>query len=312
MQRSIVSFVAVFAILLAQALTGTAQGSVIVDRVVAVVNNDIITLSDLQREATLSKSENRPDEKLVLENMIDRKLQMAAAKRAGMDVTDKELADALADITKRNNLDMAQFGEALAKEGLTIDQYKNELREQMTLSRLFNKYVRSGIAVDEAEARTFYEQNARNFSLPEEIRVRQLFLALPEKATPAQSAAVKEKAQAAYQRAKKGEDFIKIIREVSQGVTAKQDGDLGFIQRDEVIAEIADATRSLKPGELSSPFISAGGYNIIRLEEVRIPVRPFAKVKDEITKTLYEQKVENTYRGWLQTLRGDSQIDNRL
>ncbi len=68
---------------------------------------------------------------------------MAAAKRAGVDVTDKELDDAVADIMKRNNMDMAQFSAALAKEGLTLEQYQAELREQITLSRLFNKYVRS-------------------------------------------------------------------------------------------------------------------------------------------------------------------------
>jgi peptidyl-prolyl cis-trans isomerase SurA len=95
-------------------------------------------------------------------------------------------------------------------------------------------------------------------------------------------------------------------------VTVKQDGDLGFMQREEAVPEIAEAIRSLKPGEITPPFLCAGGYNILRLEEVRTPVRPFEKVKDEITKTLYEQKVENTYRSWLQTLRSESHIENRL
>ena len=118
----------------------------VVDRVVAVVNDEIITLSDLQREEALRKSEARQDDRLLLEDMIDRKLQMAAAKRSGMDVTDKELTDAVADIMKRNNLDSKQFEAALAKEGLTLEQYQAELREQMTLSRVFNKYVRSSVA----------------------------------------------------------------------------------------------------------------------------------------------------------------------
>ncbi len=114
------------------------------------------------------------------------------------------------------------------------------------------------------------------------------------------------------QRAKEGEDFIRLVREVSQGATATQDGDLGFMRREHALPEIEEAARALKPGDSSSPFLCAGGYNIIRLEEVRTPVRAFEKVKDEIMKTLYEQKVENTYRSWLQTLRGDSHIENRL
>ncbi len=76
--------------------------------------------------------------------------------------------------------------------------------------------------------------------------------------------------------------------------------------------EIEAAARNLKPGEMAGPLLCAGGFHIIRLEEVRTPVKPFEKVKDEIVNTLYQQKVENTYRSWLQTLRSDSNIENRL
>jgi len=312
MNKNLLAVIALIGIFFANTMPGSASGSVVVDRVVAVVNDEIITMSDLQREEALKKHDGALDDRLVLEDMIDRKLQMAAAKRAGVDVTDKELADAIADIIKRNNMDMLQFGQALAKEGLTIEQYRVELREQITLSRLFNKFIRSGVNVDEAEARAFYQNNPKTYSLPEEIRVRQIFLTLPDNATPEQAAAIREKAQSVYLRAQKGEDFIRLVREVSQGATASQDGDLGFMKRGDALPEIEEAARALKPGDSSSPFFCAGGYNVIKLEEVRTPVRPFEKVKDEIMKTLYEQKVENTYRSWLQALRGDSHIENRL
>ncbi len=312
MKNTVLSFSVSLALLLSYGVLSNASGSVVVDRVVAVVNNEIITLSDLQREEALRKNDNKVDERMLLEEMIDRKLQMAAAKRAGMDVTDKELADALADIMKRNSMDAKQFEAALAKEGLTLDQYKTELREQMTLSRMFNKYVRSGIAVDEAEVRAYYERNLKSFSLPEEIRVRQIYFPLPENATADQTAAVRAQAQAVYGRAKNGEDFIRLVRENSQGTSSTQDGDLGFMQRQQVLPEIEEAARTLKVGGIAGPLLCAGGYHIIRLEEVRTPVKPFEQVKDEIMNTLYQQKVENTYRSWLQTLRSDSNIENRL
>jgi peptidyl-prolyl cis-trans isomerase SurA len=312
MKRFILSLISVLALLFTYSLQGTASGSVVVDRVVAVVNGEIITMSDLQREEALKKIEDKKDERLLLEDMIDRKLQMAAAKREGMDVTDKELADAIQDIMKRNSMDGKQFEAALAKEGLTLEQYKIELREQMTLSRVFNKYVRSGLAVDEAEVRAYYEKNKKSYSMPEEIRVRQIFFKLPENATPAQAESVKERALEALERAKKGEDFIHLVQELSDSESAEQGGDLGFMQRDQVIPEIEEATRTLKPGELAGPIQCAGGFHVIRLEEIRTPVKPFEKVKDEITKMLIEQKTENTYRTWLQTLRSDSLIENRL
>lgn len=302
--------------LLGGLVPGTARGAaVVVDRVVAAVNEEIITMSDLQREMASRKQEAKAsaqNERLVLEDMIDRKLQMAAAKRSGIEVTDKELSEAIADILKRNNFDDATFAAALAKEGLTLEQYRIEFREQITLARLFNKNVRSGVAIDEAEARAFYDRNPKNFSLPPEMRVRQIYLTLPDNATPAQAAAVGDKAAAVHERAKKGEDFVRLVQEVSQGATVKQDGDLGFMQQEHALPEIIEAIKNLKPGEISKPFVCAGGYNILKLEELRTPVRPFEKVKEEILKALYEQKVENTYRSWLQTLRGDAHIDNRL
>ena len=285
-------------------------GPVVVDRLVAVVNDEIITMSDLQRE--MMKHPDITDQKLVLEEMIDRKLQMTAAKRNGMDVTDRELSDAIADIMKRNNLNEKQFEQALAKEGLTLEQYRAEFREQMTLSRLYNKFVRTGITVDEAEIRSYYERNSHQFTLPEEVNIRHLVVTVPEKASPDQLASAQEKAASLMERIRRGEDFVRLIREYSGGPTAAQDGDLGFLQRGYLIPEIGEAAKDLKPGEYAGPVACGDGFHIIRLEAVRTPLRPYEKVKDEIAKLLYEQKMDNTYRAWLQTLRSDSHIENKL
>ena len=295
------------------AITGSADaatGPVVVDRVVAVVNEDIITMSDLQRE--MQKHTDITDQRLVLEDMIDRKLQMIAAKRNGIDVTERELTDGISDIMKRNNMAPGQFESALAKEGLTLEQYRVELREQMTLSRLFNKYVRAGLAVDDAEARAFYDKNVKKYSLPEEVKVRHLVVTVPDKDSHAQVKAAQEQAAALMERIRKGEDFVRLIREHSGSPTAKQDGDLGFLQRGQAIPELEEAAKDLKPGEYAGPVRCDDGFHIIRVEDIRTPVQPFEKVKEEITRTLFEQKMENTYRVFLQTLRSESHIENRL
>lgn len=312
MRKHITSVIIAIGICAQLASPARAAALAVVDRVVAIVNEDIITLSDLQREAALKKNEGVPDERTLLEDMINRKLQMTAAKRSGMDVTDKELADAMADIMKRNSLDAKQLEAALAKEGMTLDQYRSELREQMTMSRVFNKFVRAGLAVDEAEARAFYERNSRNYALPEEIRIRQILFPLSDTAASDQVASIKAKAEQVYDRAMKGEDFVRLVRENTKGSAGPADGDLGFIKREDVLPEIEAAVRTLKPGEIAGPLRSSGGFRIVRLEEVRTPVKRFESVKEEITNSLYQQKLENTYRSWLQTLRSDSHIENRL
>ena len=295
------------------AITGgayAASGPVVVDRVIAVVNDDIITMSDLLRE--MQKRTDITDQRLVLEGMIDRKLQMVAAKRNGIDVTDRELTEGIGDIMKRNNMTPAQFELALAKEGLTLEQYRIELREQMTLSRLFNKYVRSGLAVDDAEARAFYDKNTKQYALPEELKVRHLVVAVPEKASLDQVKEAQEKAAALMERIRTGEDFVRLIREYSSSPSAKQDGDLGFLQRGQAIPELEEAAKSLKPGEFAGPVRCEDGFHIIRVEDIRTLVQPFEKVKEEITKMLFEQKMENTYRVFLQALRSEAHIENRL
>ncbi|NTW59477.1 MAG: hypothetical protein HGB21_00295 [Nitrospirae bacterium] len=287
-----------------------APGPVVVDRVVAVVNDEVITMSDLQRESL--KRPAGTDQRLTLEDMIDRKLQMVAAKRNGMEVTDRELADAIADIMKRNSMDNKQFEEALAREGLTLEQYRSEFREQMTMSRLFNKFIRTGLSVDEKEIREHYDRNLGQFTLPDEIRVRLLVVTVPEKASSDQIEEARDKATALMVRIGKGENFIHLIRENSGSPTAAQDGDLGFMQRGHLIPEIEDAAKDLKPGQYAGPVKAADGFYIIRVEEVRTPVKPFEKVKDEIQKMLYEQKMENTYRAFLQSLRSEAHIENKL
>ncbi len=311
MIKNLLFSTALLVLLLSICLESPASASVILDRVVAVVNNEIITLSDLQREEALRKGKANTDERQLLEDMIDRKLQLDAAKRAGMDVTDKDLADAIADIMKRNSLDTKKFEEALAKEGLTLEQYKTELREQMTLSRMVGKYVRSGITVDEAEVRAYYERNRASYTMPEEVRLRQIYFPLPDNATPDQIADTKSQALAECERAKKGEDFLQLVREHSQG-DESPDGDLGFMERQNMQPEIEEAARGLKAGEIAGPILCNGGFHIIRMEEARVQVKPFEKVKEEIMNTLYQQKMDNSYRTWLQSLRSDANIENRL
>jgi parvulin-like peptidyl-prolyl isomerase len=209
-------------------------------------------------------------------------------------------------------MDRRQFEAALAKEGLTPEQYRAELKEQMTLSRVFNKFVRTGLTVDEGELRAFYERNPKAFELPEEIQVRQVFLKVPENATPAQISALQEKANKANKRARSGEDFVLLVREYSDQATASADGDLGFMQRESALPEIEKAVAGLKPGEIAGPIRSSLGFHVIRLEEIRTQTKSYEKVKDEIASLLYNQKLESTYRSWLQTLRNESDIENRL
>ncbi len=290
-----------------------ARASVVIDRVVAVVNNDIITLSDLQREEALQKASGKDeDSRLLLEDMIDRKLQLDAAKNAGIEVSDKELDDAMADIRKRNGVDEKEFASTLAQQGLTVAQYRRELRQQITLSRMFDKYVRSGISITDAEIRSYYERNQKEFAQPEELRLSQLVFPLPDKPTAAEIAKAEDSAQAAVGRLHKGVDMQDLVQELATPATRDQDGDLGYSQRDQLLPAMQTAVASLKIGDVSAPFRCTGGIRVVQVTDIRTPEKSFAQVKDTITDRLYQQKLMNTYRTWLQSLRTDAHIENLL
>ncbi len=313
MKQRVIALVTLPLLLLVHALTGTADGSVVIDRVVAVVNEEIITMSDLEREVREAQQKDAAvNNSMMLEELINRKLQLSAAKRAGLDATDKEVADAIEDIKRRNSWNAKQFEAALAGEGLTVEQYRSELKENITISRIRDKHVRAGLSVEDAEVRRYYELNSGNYALPQEIRVRQIFIRLPENAPAAELRAIEEKANRAAARAKAGENFVALVKELSEGPSARLEGDLGYIQRDHALPEIDGATRGLQSGGIAGPLRTNSGFHIIRLEDVRTPVKPLDQVRDEIANSLYMQKMENNYRVWLQTLRNESHVENRL
>jgi len=313
MKQNLITLITLPLLLLAHALTGTADGSVVIDRVVAVVNEEIITMSDLEREVREAQQKDAAvNNSMMLEELINRKLQLSAAKRAGLDATDKEVADAIEDIKRRNSWNTKQFEAALAAEGLTVEQYRSELKENITISRIRDKSVRAGLSVDEAEVRRYYELNSGAYALPQEIRVRQIFIRLPENAPAAEIRVIEEKATRIAARAKSGENFVALVKELSEGPSARLEGDLGYIQRDHALPEIDLAPRTLQPGGIAGPLRTNSGFHIIRLEDVRTPVKPLDQVREEIANSLYQQKMENNYRVWLQTLRNESHVENRL
>lgn len=313
MKQNLIALLTLPLLLLAHALAGTADGSVVIDRVVAVVNEEIITMSDLEREVREARQKDAAvNNSMMLEELINRKLQLSAAKRAGLDATDKEVAGAVEDIKRKNSWNAKQFEAALAGEGLTLEQYRGELKENIAISRVRDKYVRAGLSLEEAEVRRYYELNSGNYALPQEIRVRQIFIRVPENAPAADIKAIEEKANLAAARARSGENFVALVKELSEGPSARLEGDLGYIRRDHALPEIDKATRTLQPGGIAGPLRTNSGFHIIRLEDVRTPVKPLDQVRDEISNSLYMQKMENNYRVWLQTLRSESHVENRL
>jgi peptidyl-prolyl cis-trans isomerase SurA len=284
----------------------------VVDRIVAVVNDEVISLSELELMAKSLQAQpgmagrfasEQAMQRQMLEALIDQKLAKAEAKRRGIEVTDRELAQALDEFKKQNNLpDDAALVQALAKADMTLEELKQKIRDQIIQDRLMAVAVGGKVTLTDEEMRRFYEQE---YPKAAGIRVRLQVIGLPYPpgATPAQKDEVRQKAEI-------------ILKEHRQGISLEElrkrhallMQDLGFIAESDLAPPLAEFLRQLKPGEVG-PIETPQGFQLVQLVERRSGTpKSFEEVKPEIQKILLRQKMGRQFSEWLKGLRDKAHI----
>jgi len=298
--------------------TGSAYASPLLDRVVAVVNKEVITWSELYKAMEFEvmsgemKSVSDADRKKLfkeneaafLEGMIDKKLQLQTARRLDIDAAREEIADAIEGIKKKYSMDDKEFQESLKKEGFTLDEYKKRLAEHIILSKVVGQQVRNKVVVTDEEVKQHMTK-----STDTEYRVRQIFFRKPEK--DADRNAVEARAEEVFQKVKGGEDFAMMALRYSEDPTGKAGGDLGFIKKEHLGKEFLDVLSQMSAGDVSRPFRTARGVHIIRLEE-KVDARNMDEFKESVKKKLFEKKFNEEYRNWIRSLRERAFVEVRL
>jgi peptidyl-prolyl cis-trans isomerase SurA len=212
--------------------SSTAETAVLLDRVVAIVNQEVITWSELYREMEAEaapqlremKEEERrrifkESEPFFLDKLIGLRLQLQEAKNMGMRVTNDELQDAIDGIMKKYSMTEEQFRESLKKEGYSFDEYRKKLREQIMVSKIVNNQVRSKIVVDEKEIEGYLKQERTKFDDGEGFSLSQILLQKPADEESRQS--VEEEAAYILEKLNSGESFDELAGKFSQDPSAK-------------------------------------------------------------------------------------------
>lgn len=299
-----------------------SEGAVLLDRVVATVNDEVITWSELMgvialegRDYMQNRTDRTRQEKIsdlegpFLKNLIEMKLQLQEARRMGLDVGDAEIDNAVSDIRNKFDLDDVTFLESLKAEGLTMQDYRSRLGEQILLSKVVNFAVRNNIVISEKNIDEYYRANEEQFDGRERLKIRQIFFKGQNGSD--QARAIEKKGREVLYRLKRGEDFAKLAKEISEDSSRDFGGDLGYITRGSALKEIEDAAYTLKTGEVSKPFWSEAGLHIIKLED-RISGSSIVKVKDKITEILFQKSFDEKYHEWKTGLRERSYIETKL
>jgi peptidyl-prolyl cis-trans isomerase SurA len=283
----------------------------VVDQIVAQVNDEVITMSELQRasrsieaqEGISSKGKGGKDlERQLLESLIDRKLAKAEAKRRGIKIEDKEVNAALENFKKRNHLpDEESLNQALAKSGLTLQELKQNIADQMTQERLLVMAVGLKSMVSEAQVRQVYEEKYKEGGV--QFHLCAVKMDVPPGATEAQQEEIKRKAETIIKEVRDGATFPEVAKKYSLAET-----DVGFVPENALDPRLAQFLGRLSPKGVA-PVMTPQGIQLIQMLERRSgQAQPYEEVAPEIRRVLTQQEMEKQFSVWVKTLRENAHI----
>lgn len=316
-------FLAIIYCFLFTVLCPLSFSAILLDRVVATINGEVITWSELRKRIELENKNLLKDltgearekktneiEAPFLNNMIDLKLQLQAARRLGFGVGIAETDAAVAEIMRKYNLTDESLAESLKAEGFDMEEYKNQLAEQILLTKVVRYEVKTSIVIGDKQIREYYEVNKEKYRKGEKVRIRLIFFEGDAKDN-LQKTDIEAKAGEVMQMIEAGEDFAKIASEFSEDASKEVGGDLGYISRGSVLKEIEDVVFDMKSGEVSKPFWSSVGLHIVKLED-RTEGSEIKEIRDEIKGILFEEAFKLKLEEWVKKLREEAYIEIKL
>jgi peptidyl-prolyl cis-trans isomerase SurA len=315
-----------FAILLAVATLAPRPAAAvrIVDRVVAVVNDDIILESELEQfaapqyrgpdpETPEGKKQWDEHKHKALDALIDSKLKQQQAVELKLTVTPEEVDRAIEQIKTQNHLEDSQFNEALKAQGFTMESYRKTLRKQILELKVINTAVRARVSVGDDEVRAYYKQNERLMAGDKQAHLRQIVIATSDGARADEIERKRQVAEKVTELARKKTSFVELAKQYSDDDGTKAaGGDLGWVGKGVLMESIDDAVAAMEPGDVRGPIKSERGWLILQLVERKAgDLKPFDEVKEQLRKQLYDEQVEKAEQSWLKELRKHTHIDVR-
>jgi peptidyl-prolyl cis-trans isomerase SurA len=302
--------IALVAVLIQVLLAGTGVAEV-VDRIVAEVNNEIITMSELQNMAKTIEAQSgvkprgRDEKKMMTEMLnalIDRKLAKAEAKRRGIVISDKEVDEAVKNFKERNHIpDDATFAKGLAQAGLSLKEFRQQIADQITQERLLVVVVGTKVSVSDADVRRIYDQKFKQGG--NQVHIINLRMPYPPGATQEQMEATKEKAENIINAIKGGKSFTEAAAAFS--LTPQ---DVGFVSHSDLDPRLAEFLDQLKLKEVA-PVITPAGIQLFQvLARRQGEARSFEEVAPQIRRMLQQQEMEKYFFQWVKTLRDKAHI----
>jgi len=294
----------------------------LLDRVVAVVNNDAITLGELDEAMMASRAtgQQRPegsDEQVkreFLNRFIDGRLQVQEADREKIQVDEAEVDEELLERLKKSNLkDVEDFKAILKAQGISYDAVRRRLRDNLKVSKVVRRKVSIRVSVTDREIDRYLADNRDKLETGLAYHARHILVVPEGGTTDAAWEAARIKAELVRTQLREGADFAEMARKFSADATAKDGGDLGTLRRGELAADIEQRILALGPGQVSDPYRSDLGYHIFRLEtKDGLEGDGLNRARAQIREILFREKYEARLDAWLREIRERAVIEVRM
>lgn len=245
----------------------------------------------------------------VLDGLIVRELLWQEAKKRNFMAKDEEVAKAINEVKGRFDSE-EDFTLRLSQSGYSLVEYKDFLRQQLSVRNLVEKDIATGIEVSDDEVHEYYEGNFEQFKAPEQVHARHILVKVDPSADDSARAEAKKKIDGILSEAQGGADFSDLARKHSEGPSGPKGGDLGFFSREQMVEPFAEAAFSLKPGEISGVVETVYGYHIIKMEEKRAP-RTITEenVREQVREYLYTGKIQGAVQERVDALRSAGEVE---
>jgi peptidyl-prolyl cis-trans isomerase SurA len=304
-------------------MTADVQSAEVVDRIVAVVNDDIILLSDLDgsfnpyAERIMASGYSLEEERRMLFNireeilnqLIDQKLTDQQINQSKITVSDDEIDKAIERLKEANFFTDEDLREMLKAEGLTLEEYQKRIKDQILRAKLVNFEIKSKIVITKEDIESYYKSHSDKYSKIKEYRLSNIIMKVPSFASEEEKLGVLEKMEMALTELQAGKPFDITAEAYSESLYVSDDGGLGLFKLKELSPKIQEAIKDMKAGEFTPVLDTDQGYQIFYIQEiVDAPGKSLEETSLEIEDILYKEIVDKKFSSWIDELRKRSHI----
>jgi peptidyl-prolyl cis-trans isomerase SurA len=290
----------------------------VINKVVAVVNNEVITEAEVERRLAAKEVsggkvvDEKARRRAAIESLINDRLMDQILKSADIEVSEDDLARAIAGVLQSTGMNIEQLRGEIASKGMSWEDYRKEIENHIRRIKFINQVIGPQVKVTEQDIRDYYQRHQEDYRGSSKAHIAQIFLPIGGIRSQQEAEALRDKAISISNQARKGKSFKELARKHSEGPNSENGGDLGMVTLKDLPPAVAQTVQSMKVGDVSQPIFTEKGLIIVKLISLpELSPEDFSASRDRIYQRIYEERADETLQAYLQKERQKAFIEIR-